>query len=109
MSNIDYSLQQRMIRLENDANGSGGPPSNGGEPPMDSINERVAKLEVVGENTVKTLDAISKRIDDGFKDLRSDLREIRIDGKSDFRWVVGIQITTLLAILGVLAKAAQLF
>lgn len=58
MSNVDYSWQERMRRLENDTKGSGGPPSNGGEPPMELV-ERVAALEKDAA-TIKTDIAVIK-------------------------------------------------
>lgn len=95
---VDAALQGRAHR------GTAGdmppPPVDNGTRSADDggMNDRITKLEVVSENTVKALDAIQRRLDDGFKESRA-----------DFRIMVGIQITTLLAILGVLAKAAKMF
>jgi hypothetical protein len=93
----------------------------------EDMDTRIAKLEVIAENTVKALDAIQRRLDDGFKDvrgdmriaraeseaaakeLRSEMRDARNDGNTNFKWVVGIQITILLAILGIVARAAKMF
>ena len=83
---------------------------SGGEPPDDpGMEPRVAKLEAIADSTSKTLDLLQRRMDDGFKDLRAEMRDLRNDSASNFRWIVGIQLTTLLAIVGVLAKAAKLF
>jgi len=77
---------------------------------------RIAKLEAIAENTVKALDGIRSdakefRTDmrSDMKDLRADARDLRSDSNSNFKWIVGIQVTTLIPILGILAKAAKLF
>ncbi|RJG11378.1 hypothetical protein D3872_19830 [Massilia cavernae] len=66
-------------------------------------------------------------MDEGFRDarresiemraeLRSEIREARNESnerykelRTEMRWVVGIQFTTLLAVLGLLARAVNLF
>jgi len=84
------------------------------------MNTKIAKLEAAAESTAKSLDAIQRRVDDGFKEMRADsaathrrlddgLKEVRAEASSNFKVLMGIQVTTLLAILGVLAKAAKLF
>lgn len=103
---------------------------------------RIASLEAITESTGKALEELRRRVDEGFKELRCELREMRAEFSeriSDlrtemrseirdvrnesnerykelrteiremFRWLIGIQITTLLALLGLLAKAADIF
>lgn len=95
-------LAVRMVMMRGDVVGGQppkGPVDSGGQSEDDGkMESRIVKLEVVSENTAKALEAIQRRLDDGFKESRA-----------DFRIMVGIQITTLLAILGVLAKAAKMF
>lgn len=97
------------------------------------LNVRVAKLEVIAEHTAQTLELIQrrtdegfrrvdegfKRVDVGFKEMRAEFKELRTEFKEDsrklndkvdnnFRWMVGIQFSILLAVIGVLARAAKL-
>lgn len=62
------------------------------------LSERVSKLEVIAEHSTKALD----RLDRSVSDLRAD-----VDRK--FTWMIGTQVATLLAIIGILAKAAHIF
>jgi len=62
------------------------------------VNERLARLEVIADYTTKTLESLQRRMDDGFKEQRT-----------DFRWMLGIQITTFVAVIGLIAKSAKLF
>lgn len=103
---------------------------------------RIASLEAITECTAKAVEELRRRVDEGFRELRCELREMRaefserINGlrwemrseirdvrnesnerykelrtemREMFRWLIGIQITTLLALLGLLAKAADMF
>ena len=103
---------------------------------------RIASLEAITESTGKALEELRRRVDEGFKELRCELREmraefsdriselrtemrseirdvrneanerhkeLRTEMREMFRWLIGIQITTLLALLGLLAKAADIF
>lgn len=109
---------------------------------MIAMEQRIASLEAITESTAKALEELRRRVDEGFRELRCDLREMRAefsdrisdlrsemrseirDVRSEsnernkelrtemremFRWLIGIQITTLLALLGLLAKAADIF
>lgn len=103
---------------------------------------RIASLEAITESTSKALEDLRRRVDDGFREIRGEIRdmraefndrindlrsemrleirdvrnesndrhkELRSEMRDMFRWMVGIQITTLLAVLGLLARAANLF
>lgn len=50
-----------------------------------------------------------KRMDDGFKEGRAEMLESRKESQLHFRWVVGIQMTTLFAMIGILARAVKVF
>lgn len=96
---------------------------------------RIASLEAIAESTGKTLEELRRRVDEGFRELRCEMRaefnsrlnELRTELRSEIRdvreesnerytelretirWLIGIQITTLLAVVGLLARAADLF
>jgi chaperonin cofactor prefoldin len=57
---------------------------------------RIAHLEEACERINKRLDAIDAEI----RELRSSLETLRQDLTSQFRWVVGLWATTILAVLG---------
>jgi tetrahydromethanopterin S-methyltransferase subunit F len=80
---------------------------------------RIAALEVKVERIGKALDDLRYRVDNGFRELRAEIRDVRDEAKlgnrdlrkdvdARFRWIVGIQIATLLAVLGVPARVANL-
>lgn len=99
---------------------------------------RIASLEAITESTGKVLEELRRRVDEGFRELRCEMREMRAEFNSrlnelrtelrseirdvreesnerykelreTIRWLIGIQITTLLAVVGLLARAADLF
>jgi chaperonin cofactor prefoldin len=57
---------------------------------------RMARLEGAYEQINKRLEAIEADI----RELRSSLETLRRDLTSQFRWVVGLWATTILAVLG---------
>jgi chaperonin cofactor prefoldin len=57
---------------------------------------RMARLEGAYEQINKRLEAIEADI----RELRSSLETLRGDLTSQFRWVVGLWATTILAVLG---------
>jgi hypothetical protein len=95
------------------------------------IETRIAALEATVDSIGKALDDLRRRMDDGFRDvcrksdehyreLRAEIRDVRNEAKLDnrelrkdvdakFRWLAGIQIATLIAVSGVLARVANLF
>lgn len=97
---------------------------------------RIASLEAITESTSKALEDLRRRVDEGFREIRCEMRdwrievnerisELRSELKSEIRdvrtesnerykelretirWLIGIQITTLLAVIGLLAQAAD--
>ena len=96
-----------------------------------SMEPRIASLEAITESTVKAMDELRRRVDEGFRDARRETSELRTELRSEIRdarnesnerfkelrtemretsrWFLGIQITTLLAVLGLLARSANLF
>ena len=99
---------------------------------------RIASLEAITESTGKALEELRRRVDEGFRELRCEIRDSRAEFnnrltetrtelrseirdtryesnerykelRETFRWLIGIQVTTLLAVLGLLARAADLF
>ncbi len=63
---------------------------------------RLGRLEGIAEQLDRRLDAIEKRIESIERTLRQELAELRARSDAQFRWLVGIQITTLIAIGGLL-------
>lgn len=99
---------------------------------------RIASLEAILESTGKALEELRRRVDEGFRELRCEMREqraefnsrlteLRNDLRSEIRdtrkesndrykelretirWLIGIQVATLLSVVGLLARAANLF
>ena len=54
-------------------------------PTTDHHGERIARLE-----------AISEQLGEVLREIRQDIRE----GRRDFRWIVGIQVTGFLVVIG---------
>lgn len=87
---------------------------------------RIATLEAITERTGKALEELGRRVDAGFRELRSEMREQRKELRSEIRdtrtesndrykelretirWLIGLQVATLLSVVGLLAKAANL-
>ena len=76
------------------------------------MEKRITTLEVLAEQTQKSID----RLDRSITGLRSDMdskfaavdnKFIEVDRK--FTWVISIQFTTLIAILGLFAKMANIY
>lgn len=91
---------------------------------------RLAKIESVQEQTVRALDLLQRRLDDGIRELHAEIREARRDARADtdkvrsearqdnektrdelasaLKWLVGLHLATLLAVLGGLARLGHL-
>jgi hypothetical protein len=69
------------------------------------MEKRVTTLEVLTEQNQKSID----RLDRSIADLRSDMncRFTEVDRK--FTWLIGMQFTTFIAIIGIFAKLVNLF
>jgi len=69
----------------------------------DAIEPRMAVLEQIARSTDQRLDRIEKRIDALGSEIRGDLREIRSNQRSDFRWFMTLYIAGMATLLGVMA------
>lgn len=69
------------------------------------MKKRVTTLEVLTEQNQKSID----RLDRSIADLRSDMncRFTEVDRK--FTWLIGMQFTTFIAIIGIFAKLVNIF
>ena len=62
---------------------------------------RIGRLEGIAEQLDRRLDSIEHRIDSverAIDALRQELFALRQDQRRDFRWLIGSQLTTLLAL-----------
>ena len=66
--------------------------------PQQDHDRRIGRLEGIAEQLDRRLDGIERRIDG----IERAIVELRRHMDSQFRWTVGIQITTLIAIGGLL-------
>lgn len=80
-----------------------------GDSEHEAIVARIVRLEVIADNTSKTLELMQRRMDDGFRHLDEEIVRSRAEMRADFRWLMGVQITTLFAIMGMLARMANFF
>jgi len=69
------------------------------------MEKRVTILEVLTEQNQKSID----RFDRSIADLRADMnyRFTEVDRK--FTWLIGMQFTTFIAIIGIFAKLVNIF
>ena len=69
------------------------------------MKKRVTTLEVLTEQNQKSID----RLDRSIADLRFDMncRFTEVDRK--FTWLIGMQFTTFIAIIGIFAKLVNIF
>jgi hypothetical protein len=80
------------------------------------MEKRITVLEVLAQQHTKSID----RLDRSIADLRGDMdrrfsevnrtqQDFRADVDRKFVWVIGMQFTSLIAVLGAIAKLANLF
>ena len=80
------------------------------------MEKRITVLEVLVQQHTTSID----RLDRSITDLRSDMdrrfsevnrtqQDFRADVDRKFVWVIGMQFTSLIAVLGAIAKLANLF
>lgn len=69
------------------------------------MENRITILDVLTEQNQKSID----RLDRSIADLRSDMncRFTEVDRK--FTWLIGMQFTTFIAIIGIFAKLVNIF
>lgn len=102
---------------------------------------RIVRLEVISDNTVKALDTMQRRMDEGFNrlsaeihsetsqfrqemmefrkemmefrkeimELHKEMMELRKEMNANLRWLAGVQMTTVLAVLAIMARMAHFF
>ena len=68
------------------------------------MEKRVITLEVIADQITKSID----RLDRSIVELRAEMRELRSDVDRKFTWLIGTQIGALSAMLGMMAKMANL-
>ena len=68
------------------------------------MEKRIITLEVIADQTTKSID----RLDRSIVELRAEMRELRSDVDRKFTWLIGTQIGILLAILGMMVRMANL-
>jgi phytoene dehydrogenase-like protein len=89
-----------------------------GDSEHEAIVARIARLDVTAEYTTKTLESMQRRMDDGFRHLGEEIAQLRTEMRTEIsdlrkemitylRWLMGIQITTIIAVMGMLAKMAN--
>lgn len=68
------------------------------------MEKRIITLEVIADQITKSID----RLDRSIVELRAEMRELRSDVDRKFTWLIGTQIGALSAMLGMMAKMANL-
>ena len=71
------------------------------------MENRIVTLEVIAEQTTKSLDRLDRSSSEFRSELRADLRELRSDVDRKFTWVIGTLFGILLGMLGLMAKMAN--
>ena len=71
------------------------------------MEKRIVTLEVIAEQTTKSIDRLDRSISEFRSELRADLRELRSDVDRKFTWVIGTLFGILLGMLGLMAKMAN--
>ena len=69
------------------------------------MEKRVTILEVLTEQNQKSID----RLDRSIADLRADMNYRFTEADRKFTWLIGMQFTTFIAIIGIFAKLVNIF
>ena len=69
------------------------------------MEKRVTTLEVLTEQNQKSID----RLDRSIADLRSDMNCRFTEVGRKFTWLIGMQFTTFIVIIGIFAKLVNIF
>ena len=67
------------------------------------MEKRITTLEVIADQTAKSID----RLDRSISELRSEMHSLRSDVDRKFTWIIGTQIGALLAMIGLMARMAN--
>jgi len=80
------------------------------------MEKRITTLEVIADQTTKSIDRLDRSITDlrsdmdrKFSEVNSGIADLRKDFDRKFFWCVGSQFTALIAIIGLLSKIANIF
>ena len=79
------------------------------------MEKRIITLEVIADQITKSIDRLDRSIAElrvemarSISELRAEMRELRSDVDRKFTWLIGTQIGALSAMLGMMAKMANL-
>lgn len=77
-----------------------------------SDERRIGRLEGKVDSLDRRMDRLEKKVDDGFaetrRELKGEITSARSDARSDFRTLIGVQLTTIVAmVLGFAALLLQ--
>ena len=82
----------------------------GGFHPYDSgMEARVAVLEHIAQTTAAAIERIERRLDGMQTEYRGEMRDLRRDVRTDFRWLLGIMLGGFAGLLGVMAHGFHWF
>lgn len=80
------------------------------------MEKRITVLEVLVQQHTKSIDRLHRSItelrsdmDRRFSEVNRTQQDFRADVDRKFVWVIGMQFTSLIAVLGAIAKLANLF
>lgn len=80
------------------------------------MEKRITTLEVIADQTTKSIDRLDRSITDlrsdmdrKFSEVNSGIADLRKDFDRKFFWCIGSQFTALIAIIGLLSKIANIF
>ncbi|MDO8772398.1 MAG: hypothetical protein Q7K57_27590 [Burkholderiaceae bacterium] len=80
------------------------------------MEKRITTLEVIADQTTKSIDRLDRSITDlrsdvdrKFSEVNNGIAELRKDFDRKFFWCIGSQFTALIAIIGLLTKIANIF
>ena len=80
------------------------------------MEKRITVLEVLVQQHTKSIDRLDRSItalrsdmDRRFSEVNRTQQDFRADVDRKFVWVIGMQFTSLIAVLGAIAKLANLF
>jgi len=69
------------------------------------MEKRITILEVLTEQSQKSIDRLDRSIDR----LERSIADLRADVDRKFTWMIGVQVGSLLAMIGFMAKLARFF
>jgi hypothetical protein len=57
-----------------------------------SDDQRIDRLET-------RMDRLETKMDNGFAEMRNEIKSVRVEARSDFRTLLGVQLTTIVALI----------